>query len=87
MVISSGNNYLVRFRRDASFLNKPIIKRQLEEIPEGSFVLIDISRADFIDPDVIEVIQDFQKSATLKNIDIEIKQNIFSKQKIEPPTA
>lgn len=63
MVTASGNNYLVRFRRDASFLNKPIIKRQLEEIPEGSSVLIDISRADFIDPDVIEVIQDFQTAA------------------------
>jgi len=81
-VTVSGNNYLVRFRRDASFLNKPIIKRQLEEIPEGSSVLIDISRADFIDPDVIEVVEDFQKAAPLKNIRIEIKQNIYGKNKI-----
>lgn len=87
MVTSSGNNYLVRFRRDASFLNKPIIKRQLEEIPEGSSVLIDISRADFIDPDVIEVVEDFQKSAPLKNIRIEIKQNVFGKKPIQSPTA
>jgi MFS superfamily sulfate permease-like transporter len=82
MVTSSGSNYLVRFRRDASFLNKPIIKRQLEEIPENSSVLIDISRADFIDPDVIEVVEDFQKSAPLKNIRVEIKQNIFGKKSI-----
>ncbi len=87
MVTSMGNNYLVRFRRDASFLNKPIIKRQLEEIPEGSNVLIDISRADFIDADVIEVVEDFQKSAPLKNIRIEIKQNIFGKPTFENPSA
>jgi MFS superfamily sulfate permease-like transporter len=87
MVTSSGNNYLVRFRRDASFLNKPIIKRQLEGIPEGSSVLIDISRADFIDPDVIEIVEDFQKSAPLKNIRVEIKQNIFGKKAIQTPEA
>lgn len=81
-ITKSGSNYLVRFRRDASFLNKPIIKQQLEEIPDGSSVLIDISRADFIDPDVIEVLEDFQKAAPLKNIRIEIKQNIYGKIKI-----
>ncbi len=85
MVIAHGNHYLVRFRRDASFLNKPILKRQLEEIPENSSVLIDVSRADFIDPDVIEVVEDFLKSSTLKNIHIEIKQNIYGKIQIKVP--
>lgn len=85
-VIAHGNHYLVRFRRDASFLNKPIIKRQLEEIPDNSSVLIDISRADFIDPDVIEVVEDFLKSSKLKNIHVEVKQNIYAKIQIQVPT-
>lgn len=83
MVVSDANGHLVRLRKDVSFLNKPIIKQALEKIPSKGYVLIDISRADFIDPDVIEVIQHFQRSATLKEIRVEIKQNIYVKKLIE----
>jgi MFS superfamily sulfate permease-like transporter len=56
-----------------SFLNKPIIKNKLEEVPENSFVLIDASRADFIDKDVVEAIEDFMIHAPLKDIRVEVK--------------
>ncbi|WP_315819718.1 hypothetical protein [Paraflavitalea speifideaquila] len=59
-VVNDENKYLFRLRKDVSFLNKPIIKRKLEEVPENSYVLIDAARADFIDKDVIEVIEDFK---------------------------
>jgi MFS superfamily sulfate permease-like transporter len=85
-VTVSGTNYLVRFRRDASFLNKPIIKRQLEEIPPDSSVIIDLRRADFIDADVLEVIEDFCKAAPLKQIKIEIKQSIYKTPLIQTTT-
>ena len=55
------------------FLNKPIIKNKLEEVPENSYVLIDASRADFIDKDVVEAIEDFMIHAPLKDIRVEIK--------------
>ena len=48
----------------------------MEKIPEGSFVLIDLVRTDFIDQDVVEVINHFLKHAHLKNIKVEIKKNI-----------
>ena len=67
--------YLFRLRKDVSFLNKPLLKSKLEDVPENSFVLIDISRADFIDKDVIEVINDFLQHAHLKNIKTEIKKS------------
>jgi MFS superfamily sulfate permease-like transporter len=54
MVVHDENKYLVRFRKDVSFLNKPIIKEKLEIVPENSFVLIDLTRADFIDKDIIQ---------------------------------
>jgi carbonic anhydrase len=53
MVVNDTNNYLIRLRKDVSYLNKPIIKLKLEEIPENAYVLIDVTRADFIDKDVI----------------------------------
>lgn len=76
LVVNDHNKYLVRLRKDVSFLNKPIIKRRLEEVPENSYVIIDASRADFIDKDVIDVVNDFLQHAHLKNIKVEVKKSL-----------
>ncbi len=74
-VVNDENKYLFRLRKDVSFLNKPIIKNRLEKVPDNAYVLIDASRADFIDKDVIETIEDFMLHAPLKNIQVELKLN------------
>jgi len=74
-IVHDNNKYLVRLRKDVSFLNKPILKRKLENVPADSYVLIDISRADFIDKDVVEVMNDFMKHAHLKNIKVDLKKS------------
>jgi MFS superfamily sulfate permease-like transporter len=75
MVGNDDNNYLIRLRKDVSFLNKPIIKNKLEGIPKNSFVIIDTTRADYVDKDIIDVINDYLEHASLKNITVEIKKN------------
>ena len=75
MMVNDGNNYLVKLRKDVLFINKPLLKRTLENIPDNSFVLIDSSKADFIDKDIIDVIQEYKKHAGLKQIRVEIKKN------------
>lgn len=75
MVVHDNNRYLFRFRKDVSFLNKPLLKSKLEKVPADSYVLIDITRADFIDKDVVEVINDFNKHASLKNIRVEVNRS------------
>lgn len=79
VVVNDTNKYLVRLRKDVSFLNKAILKQGLEKVPANSHVIIDVSRADFIDQDIIEIIEDFQKHAPLENIKVEIKQSTFKK--------
>jgi MFS superfamily sulfate permease-like transporter len=79
VVVNDTNKYLVRLRKDVSFLNKAILKQGLEKVPANSHVIIDVSRADFIDQDILEIIEDFQKHAPLGNIKVEIKQNPFKK--------
>lgn len=74
-VVNDQNKFLFRLRKDVSFLNKPIIKKKLEDVPEKSYVLIDTSRADFIDRDVVEIIEDFMLHAPLKKIIVELKTN------------
>lgn len=79
-IVHDRNKYLFRLRKDVSFLNKPIIKTRLEEIPAGASVLIDASRADFIDKDVVETIEDFMIHAPLKKIRVELRRNKFREQ-------
>lgn len=76
-VVNDDNKYLVRLRKDVSFLNKPIIKQKLEEVPGNSYIIIDATRADFIDKDVIEEINNFLVHAHLKNIKVEIKRSEY----------
>jgi MFS superfamily sulfate permease-like transporter len=79
-VVNDMNNYLFRLRKDVSFMNKPIIKNKLEEVPENAYVLIDASRADFIDKDIVEVIEDFMIHAPLKNIRVDLKRSSYKDQ-------
>lgn len=74
-VVNDHNNFLIRFRKDVSFLNKPIIKKKLEDVPANAYVLIDATRADFIDKDVIEEVNNFLCHAHIKNIRVEIKRS------------
>lgn len=67
------NNYLIRLHKDVSFLNKAFLLKKLESIPEGSNVIIDATRANFIDNDIREVLDDFIESGYQKNIEITIE--------------
>ncbi|SJZ67468.1 SulP family inorganic anion transporter [Sediminibacterium ginsengisoli] len=74
-VVNDNNNYLIRFRKDVSFLNKAIVKRKLEDVPGNASVIIDATRADFIDKDIIEEVNNFLCHAHLKKIRVEVKKS------------
>lgn len=76
MLVNDEGRYLMRLRKDVSFLNKPIVKRTLESIPENAYVIIDATRADFIDKDVIDTINEFLAHAYLKNIHVDVKKSM-----------
>ena len=76
-VINDNDNFLFRFRKDVSFLNKPIIKQKLEQVPNNAYVLIDTTKADFIDKDIIDTINEFTLHAPIKNIRVQIKRSLF----------
>lgn len=84
LVVNDHSQFLFRLRKDVSFLNKPIIKYKLEKVPENSFVMIDATRADYIDKDVIEVIEDFMIHAPLKNIRVDLKRSDSKNQGFQP---
>ena len=68
--------------QEVTFLNKAAILQTLNHVPENSHVIIDASKSVNIDQDVIEIIEDFGRSATYKNIQVElihIKENDLAK--------
>lgn len=72
-MIRDGNNYLIRLHRSVSFLDKPLLCDYSSRIVENSCVLIDGSRASFIDHDILETIRDFVATAGEDNIAVELK--------------
>lgn len=61
----------LEFPNQVSFLNKASIKDTLWNVPNNSKVIIDASGSDFIDNDVLEIIEDF-KSTVSKEKDIKL---------------
>ena len=69
-----GRNYLLRLQKDVSFLNKAQLRNLLENIDQNGYLVIDGSRAGFIDQDILETIQDYIKAASDYNIRVELKE-------------
>ncbi|MCU1330652.1 MAG: sulfate transporter [Bryobacterales bacterium] len=72
-MVNDGSNYLLRFTKDASFVNKNEFRSKLRRLPPNSHVVIDGTRALFIDHDIMDVVEDFQKLAPYKNIHVELR--------------
>jgi MFS superfamily sulfate permease-like transporter len=77
-ITQDGNNFLLRLNKDVTFLNKAVLRHKMENIPENAYVIIDGTKAGFIDQDILEAIDDFQDYAKFKNITIEIKRSAGS---------
>ncbi len=72
-VTKDGDHVLIRFNKDASFLNKPLLLDALESIEENSYVIIDGTRAQYMDSDISELLDEFRQEAQLKNIKVELR--------------
>jgi MFS superfamily sulfate permease-like transporter len=68
------DHYLLAFRKDISFLGKVQLKHYLKQVPNGATLIVDASRADFIDPDVREIVEAFAQEAPKRGIVLERKQ-------------
>lgn len=72
-VVSHDLDYLFQFTKNASFINKNEFRKKLRQLPNDAQVLIDGTRALFIDHDIMEILDDFRQLAPYKNIQIELK--------------
>jgi MFS superfamily sulfate permease-like transporter len=78
-MVHDDRDYFVKFKKDVSFLNKSRLHDLLATIPNGSSVVIDGTRAMFVDHDIYEVVDDFQRSAVHREIRVDVR-NLADKQ-------
>jgi MFS superfamily sulfate permease-like transporter len=77
--VRDENNFLLRFSKDMSFVNKASVKRTLRSIPDGAFVIVDGTNALCVDGDIYETFREFQTAAGFRGIEVEYH-NFFNKQ-------
>jgi MFS superfamily sulfate permease-like transporter len=79
--VREGKNVLVKFNKDVYFLNKPQIKDILMNLNEGDEILIDGTKATFIDHDIYSILEEFKKGAHDRKIDVAFKNIVNSTNK------
>lgn len=62
------DHYVLRFQQNLTFLHNPQLQGVLAEIPENSVVIVDHHNAEYLDPDVKAVLQDFGENADKRGI-------------------
>jgi len=72
-VVSQDDWYLLRFNKDITFVHKIELRTKLNAIPANTTLIIDATKSLYMDRDIFEVVEDFQRSAPYKNISVEVK--------------
>ena len=75
-------HYTLTLHKDVSFLNKALLRKLLNNVKENSALIIDAFKAQFIDHDIQETLEDFIKTATDNNIIVKVYG--FSKNQLSP---
>ncbi|MFT4684150.1 MAG: MFS superfamily sulfate permease-like transporter [Urechidicola sp.] len=57
---------------EVTFFNKGAILKELDAIPENSYLELDVRKTRYLDNDIIEILEDFAFKANERNIDIKI---------------
>ncbi len=57
---------------EVTFFNKGAILKELDSIPENSYLELDVRNTRYLDNDIIEILDDFSEKAKNKNLDIKL---------------
>ena len=57
---------------EVTFFNKGAILKELDSLPENTYLELDVLKTRFLDYDIIEILEDFSHKAKERNIDIKL---------------
>lgn len=69
----TDQTYLFKFGSQVSFLNKALLKEKLAEVEDGATVYFDLSKCNFLDYDIIDILDDFNVHAKADGIRVDYK--------------
>lgn len=78
-LVNEGRDWLLRFNKDVSFVNKSEVKRRLRSVPDGARLIVDGTKALYVDNDIYDTLREFETSAGFRGIQIEYHQ-VFGKK-------
>ncbi len=71
--ISNGNNTIkMTLAEEVTFFNKGAILKELEGIPNDTYLELDVRKTRYLDYDIIEILDDFAFKAKARNINIKL---------------
>ena len=68
----NSNEVKIEFSKEITFFHKARIMKRLDRIPNDSSLEFDLSKIEFLDFDVIEMLEDFREKAKQKGIQIRL---------------
>lgn len=69
---------------EVTFFNKGAIIKELDRLPENAYLELDVRKTQFLDNDIIEILEDFSSKAKSRNIDIKV---LTKKGEVENPES
>jgi len=70
---ATGHEVLhIELPNQVSFFNRVVLETTLRKQSPGSHVLLDANNTDYIDPDILDLITDFQKTASAHNVNLSL---------------
>ncbi len=80
---SNGRHKLkMTLAEEVTFFNKGAILKELDAIPENSYLKLDIRNTRYLDNDIVEILDDFSEKAKARHIDILL---VSEKGEVENP--
>ena len=67
-----GHHVQMTLAEEVTFFNKGAILKELDTIPEDSYLELDVRKTRYLDNDIIEILEDFAFKAKNRNIDIKL---------------
>jgi len=68
-----GDVLHIQLANQVSFLNRAALHKVLNEVPSGGHVLLDAQNTDYVDPDVLDLIRDFnEQTAPARSVQVSL---------------
>ena len=81
---NGGKTVKMTLAEEVTFINKGAIIKELNNLEENSYLIMDVTKTHYLDNDIIEILDDFKIKAEERNIDIKI---ITEKGEVENPSS